>query len=297
VAGPLVADVSASFDTYWNSSFTYPLAALAGADVSAAGIAELRTELAGQTATLGAFPLERADWSAYFEELAGDSSRGRGELYQDAPNIDDPQRQRLYPRFKQLVAGAEHEVLISSPYFIPDQEFADILRALVARGVRVVVVTNSLASNNHTVAHTGYRRWRRTMLEAGVELYELRTDAAALALYVTPPVTTETLGLHTKAVVVDGRRVFIGSPNVDPRSMVLNTEIGVVADSAELATRMGALIERDTSPENAWRVTMDGDGWLTWTTAGETVRRQPARNFRQRMIEFLLNLLPLKKQV
>jgi putative cardiolipin synthase len=134
------------------------------------------------------------------------------------------------------------------------------------------------------------------VLAAGVELYELRADAKALALYITPPATAASLGLHTKAIVVDGRRTFIGSPNVDPRSLVLNTEIGVATESPDLARRLGALIERDMAPENAWRVTMDEDGWLTWTSGAEVVKRQPAKGFRQRAVEFLLNLLPLKKQ-
>jgi cardiolipin synthase C len=117
-----------------------------------------------------------------------------------------------------------------------------------------------------------------------------------LSLYVTPPVAPRMLGLHTKAVVVDGQRAFIGSPNVDPRSMVLNTEIGVVADSPEVSRRLGALIARDMAPENSWRVTMDADGWLTWSSGSHSVQRQPAKSFRQRAVEFLLNLLPLKKQ-
>ena len=129
-----------------------------------------------------------------------------------------------------------------------------------------------------------------------MELYELRSDAAALPLYVTPPSDSSRLGLHTKAVVVDGERAFVGSPNVDPRSMVLNTEIGVIGDGREFASRVAALIERDIAPENAWRVTMDGEGWLRWSNADEVRRRQPAKGFGQRSIEFLLNLLPIKNQ-
>jgi putative cardiolipin synthase len=202
----------------------------------------------------------------------------------------------LYEDFKAFVASAQSEVLISSPYFIPDAEFRRLLRELVGRGVRVVIVTNSLATNNHVVAHTGYRRWRREVLDAGVELYELRADAEALSLYVTPPTQSRHLGLHTKAVVVDGQRAFVGSSNVDPRSMVLNTEIGVAGDGSEFARRVAALIERDISPANAWRVTMNDEGWLRWSSADEVVRRQPAKGFVQRAIEFLLNLLPLKDQ-
>jgi putative cardiolipin synthase len=300
LAGEVVGDVTASFDRYWNSSHAYPVALLGPSREPLQDIAvtqsQVTARLAAETTLLSAFPAERADWSAYLDSLIGTFAAGRAELYVDSPDIWSADQARLYPRFKALVAGAQREVLISSPYFIPDLEFLEVLRTLTARGVRVAILTNSLATNNHVVAHTGYKRWRRVVLGSGVEVYELRADADALSLYVTPPATTQILGLHTKAVVVDGRRAFIGSPNVDPRSMVLNTEIGVATESEELSRRLAALIVRDMAPENSWRVTMDGDGWLTWSSGSHSVQRQPAKSFRQRAVEFLLNLLPLKKQ-
>ena len=123
---------------------------------------------------LAAFTLEPTDWSGYLEELVATFAPARSEVLWESPDILDEARPRLYDDFKELVASARSEVLISSPYFIPDAEFRGLLRDLVARGVRVVVVTNSLETNNHVVAHTGYRRWRREVLAAGVELYELR---------------------------------------------------------------------------------------------------------------------------
>jgi cardiolipin synthase C len=300
LAGELVGEVSASFDLYWNNEHTYPVSAFPGTRKELHDIAKTEADvtaaLASESVLLQSFPTQRADWSDVFEGLVGTFAAGSAELYVDSPDIWSADQARLYPQFKELVAGAQREVLISSPYFIPDLEFIEILKTLRARGVRVAILTNSLATNNHVVAHTGYKRWRRVVLGYGAEVYELRADAAALSEYVTPPATTDTLGLHTKAVVVDGRRAFIGSPNVDPRSMVLNTEIGLVAESEELSRRLGALIARDMSPENSWRVTMDGEGWLTWSNGAESVRREPAKNFRQRAVEFLLNLLPLKRQ-
>jgi putative cardiolipin synthase len=299
LAGALVEDVAASFDRFWNSNHAFPVEPFRPRD-ALPDIAATRTELAAAVASeatlLSSFPTAGSDWNAFFDGLLGTFAAGRAELYVDSPEIFSPDQSRLYPRFKELVAGAQREVLISSPYFIPDEQFREILRTLVRRGIRVAIVTNSLATNNHVVAHTGYKRWRRDVLGDGVELYELRADAAAVSLYVTPPATTKSLGLHTKAVVVDGQRAFIGSPNVDPRSMVINTEIGVVTESDEVARRVAALIERDMAPENAWRVTMDSEGWLTWTSGPRSLTRQPAKGFRQRATEFLLNLLPLKKQ-
>jgi cardiolipin synthase C len=299
-AGPAAREIAATFDDYWNSdqsflvsSFEYdqrprnPLPATRD---------ELHASIARNAATLEAFAVEPVDWSQYLEELVATFAPARSDVLWESPDILDESRPRLYEDFKALVASARSEVLISSPYFIPDEEFRALLRDLVARGVRVVVITNSLATNNHVVAHTGYRRWRRAVLAAGVELYELRADAEALSEYVTPPAEAERLGLHTKAVVVDGERAFVGSPNVDPRSMVLNTEIGIVGAGRVFASRVAELVERDTAPANSWRVTMDEEGWLTWTSGDEVLRRQPALGFKQRAIEFLLNLLPIKDQ-
>jgi putative cardiolipin synthase len=299
VAGPMAREIEVTFDEFWNSEHSYRIASFEYDNRARAPLATTREELHASiernAATLAAFTAEPSDWSAYLEELVATFAPARSVVLWESADILDASRPRLYEGYKELVASARSEVLISSPYFIPDAEFRELLRGLVARGVRVVVVTNSLSTNNHVVAHTGYRKWRREVLAAGVELYELRSDAAALALYVTPPAMPTRLGLHTKAVVVDRERAFVGSPNIDPRSMVLNTEIGVVGDGAAFAERVAALIERDIAPANAWRVTMDEEGWLTWTNADEVVRRQPALGFRQRMVEFLLNLLPRLK--
>jgi putative cardiolipin synthase len=300
VAGPLAKTVSETFDDYWNSEYSFPVTAFERDERPHQPIdvtrEELRASIAASADVLRSFTLEPTDWSSYLEELVATFAPARGEILWESPDILDLDRPRLYARYKDLVASGRSEVLISSPYFIPDEDFRALLAALVSSGVRVVVVTNSLATNNHVVAHTGYRRWRRDVLAAGVELYELRADAAALQYYLTPPATAAHLGLHAKAAVVDRMRAFVGSPNVDPRSMELNTEIGVVGEGVEFAARVAALIERDIAPENAWRVTMDEEGWLKWSTGDRVIRRQPAKGFFQRAIEFLLNLLPLKEQ-
>jgi putative cardiolipin synthase len=300
VAGPLAKTVAETFDDYWNSEYSFPVTAFERDKRPHQAIEttrqELRANIAASADILQTFTLEPTDWSAYLEELVATFAPARGEVLWESPDILDFDRPRLYARYRELIASARSEVLISSPYFIPDEDFRELLRELVGKGVRVAVVTNSLATNNHVLAHTGYRRWRREVLGSGVELYELRADAAALQYYVTPPVTSAQLGLHAKAAVIDRTRAFVGSPNVDPRSMVLNTEIGVVGEGAEFAARVAALIERDMAPENAWRVTMDEKGWLEWSTGDRVVRRQPAKGFIQRAVEFLMNLLPLKEQ-
>jgi putative cardiolipin synthase len=295
ISGPVVADVNASFEEFWDSPATYPIALLdpnVAKEVVGAG-ARFEETIAMAGPRLDAF-VASTDWSAFFDGLEGTFAAGRATLFRDEADAAEPRG--LYPHLEDLIATAEHEVLISSPYFIPDSRFRELVHRLVARGVRVAIVTNSLASNNHVVAHTGYKQWRHEILQAGAELYEFRVDAAVLAEYSTPPTNAKAIGLHAKAIVVDGRRTFVGSPNVDPRSLEINTELGVATDSEDFARRVAALIARDMAPENAWRVTMEADGTLTWTSGAGVVRRQPATGFSQRAVEFLLNLLPLKDQ-
>jgi cardiolipin synthase C len=300
-AGPATTAILDTFEDYWTSSMTFPASYL-GRDETperllALARARLDDAVNAQAGTLSATGTEPRQWTQLLDSLTETFFTGSSVLHVDAHNIDTIRPEQVDADLKRLVADAESEVLISTPYFIPDDEFADILRGLTANGVRVAVVTNSLASNNQSIAHTGYRHWRRPMLSAGVELYEFRRDAGLRFDYATPPAVPEAMGLHAKAVVVDRQRSFIGSPNVDPRSLVLNTEIALTIDSPELAANVAALITRDMQPENAWKVTLTDDNWLQWTNDETTMGRQPARGFGQRMVEFFLNLLPVKNQL
>jgi cardiolipin synthase C len=299
--GPATTKILASFEEYWTSSVTFPASYLRGNGTPdrllAAARARLDESVNAQAGTLSATGTEPREWTELLDSLAQSFFIGRSVLHVDSHDLNPVRPVQVDADLKQLVAGAESEVLISTPYFIPDVEFADILRGLTASGVRVAVVTNSLESNNQSIAHTGYRHWRRPLLAAGVELYEFRRDAELRFDYATPPAEPEAMGLHAKAVVVDRERSFIGSPNVDPRSLVLNTEIALTIDSPELAASVAALIIRDMQPDNAWRVTLTDDNWLLWTNDETTRGRQPARGFGQRMAEFFLNLLPVKNQL
>lgn len=299
LAGPLVLELSDYFDLYWNSLQSYPVSQVVSRRSQSLSLPEAIARVEGAieefSPRLTGFPNEPKRWDGFLESLTAKFTQGAGVIYYDTPYIDEQLPVQLYEQFTRLAARTREELLISSPYFIPDHDFVNLLADLVAQGVRVVVVTNSLATNNHVVAHTGYRKWRRDVLEAGVELYEMRIDAETAGHYSTEPVVGERVGLHTKAVVVDGRYSFVGSPNVDPRSMILNTEVGIVVDDEVLAGRLRALVLRDTEPHNAWRVLLR-QGDVYWSSGSERLHRQPARGFGQRVVEFLINLLPLKNQ-
>jgi putative cardiolipin synthase len=138
-----------------------------------------------------------------------------------------------------------------------------------------------------------YKQWRKPLLEAGVELHEMRHDAAVQPLLAdTPPTRAEFMGLHVKAMVIDRQRVFIGSMNLDPRSWDLNSEMGVVVESEGLARALAAAMERDMRPENAWRVTLGPDGEPRWTAGDATLTSQPARSFWQRVEDVIFMAFP-----
>lgn len=300
-AGPIVADVAQSFRDYWDSARSYPIADLASRRNRRQQLEDhvdrFEEEYLAAREKFRAVPLEPVSWRDYFQELADTYAPGAGTLAYDSPAVDDGLPETLYAPFVDFVASAREEVILATAYFVPEPAFVELLGELVARGVRVVLLTNSLASNNHTVAHTGYKPWRRPLLDAGVELYEASAEGDNLRYYAAPPTDPELLGFHSKAAVVDRRWSFVGSPNIDPRSMRLNTEIGMFVDSEPLAADLAALLERDIAPRNAWRVTMSEDGDLLWTGNPRTLKRQPARGFWQRLAEILVNLLPIKKQI
>ncbi len=298
VSGPVVHKLSGSFDLYWNSALAVPVYwqnAADKADVAGVGRRCAQTVAANRD-RLAAFATPAEGWSGYFDALLGQASFGRAEVFVDSPSVERHAPTQLYEQFKRFVASAQHEVLLSSPYLVPDRTFIAELHRLVERGVRVRVLTNSLASNSHVIAHSGYKKWRRALLRSGIELYEMRADPAVIERFVTPPADPSKLALHAKAVVVDGRWSFVGSPNVDPRSMILNTEIGLLVDDRKFAAAVSRILERDMRPQNAWRVTLDPQGWLHWTRGRITVDREPAEGFGQRAEEFFLNLIPIKNQ-
>ena len=192
---------------------------------------------------------------------------------------------------------AQDEVLVVAPYLIPQQQGLDDFAALVEQGARVRILTNSLTTNDSTPAQSAYGRYRRRMLNAGVELYELRADARDDHISDTPPVDAEILALHSKLIVIDRRLSFVGSLNLDPRSIYLNSETGILIDDPELAERIAQIIERDMLPENAWHVRFGDYGRIIWESSAGTRELPPARNDLQRLQEAFMGVLPIEDQL
>jgi len=163
---------------------------------------------------------------------------------------------------------------------------------LTERGVKVRILTNSLASHDVPAVNSHYKDWRDDLINAGAELFELRSDPAIQTIVEVPPVKGGFTGLHTKSVVVDREYVFIGSMNFDPRSFNINTEAGAFVRSPGLATELAEVMNRDMQPENAWQVLLDKNGDPYWVNSDETVYKQPARDTTQRIMDKIFKVVP-----
>jgi putative cardiolipin synthase len=147
-----------------------------------------------------------------------------------------------------------------SPYYVPGKNGVEFARGMTDRGLRVVVATNSLASNNHVPVHSGYTRYRKDVIRAGVEVYEARADAGRFTQAVGGP---EKFTLHTKLIFIDRRYLFVGSLNLDPRSIDINAEMGLLIDSPEMTGAIASTLD-EVIPQVAYRVVLNDKGKLEW---------------------------------
>jgi cardiolipin synthase C len=296
--GPVARQASAVFDRYWNSDWVRAIpkpessstegGSIAPSVASAIALAEVRADERGRALLAG-----RHAWGSDIERLLSMLKPGMSVVHTDSPSRSASTRNHMPEAFRALMRSAEREVLITNAYIIPDANFMADLRELDARGVRVRILTNSLESHDVPAVNSHYENWRRPILETGAELFELRADAALRARAAdTPPVQSKFVGLHTKAMVIDRKRSFVGSMNLDSRSEIINSEMGVLIDSQPLAQALAILMEGDFASDNSWRVSLQGDGVLLWTNNRTQRSSQPARNLWQRVENMVFKLFP-----
>jgi putative cardiolipin synthase len=291
--GPVALQSSELFDNFWNSNWVVPASELP-ATVDEREIADRREKLTEKLESAESpeqFQLEPRDWTAEFENLVSNLQFGSSEIIWD--HIEDGKLvQDMTDSLSVMLRSAERNIDIINAYIIPGQRFIDGIKQMTENGIRIRILTNSLASHDVPAVNSHYKKWRKPIIEAGAELYEFRADPAIKPLVDTAPVVSGFSGLHTKSFVVDGHKVFIGSMNFDPRSALINTEMGIIIDSPGLGKEMLRLAERDMAPENAWQVKLDEQGKLIWVNSDETVTRQPARNAWQRFLDGFFRILP-----
>jgi cardiolipin synthase C len=318
-AGPIVKALSVTFDEYWNSAVAIPVRALSKGKTSDAALARYREFLSEHRQQVKLGGTDYASRVASGEPLAGMLSGRLPLVWAHAQVVcDSPEKKRvekggmigrlMHRPVAKTVAAVQSELLMITPYFIPGDEGMQLFGDLRKRNVRVRVLTNSLESANVLAAHSGYMHYRLPLLEEGVELYEVRSlPGNARGSGETAQMTRYgNYSIHAKLFVFDRQRLFIGSMNFDQRSMHLNTEIGLIIDSPELAQQIAARFQSMASPPNSYALTLlpRGEGRpprLVWRTEedGKAVEyeTEPARSDLQRFKVHLLSLLPLDKEL
>ena len=305
MTGPAVQELSRSFDDYWNAPASYPIAVLSPELVNQASLDAVLARSAEVIARdvqspyvqslKESAPVTRVlegtaalHWASHWQVLVDDPMKA---LRHDG----EPARSRVLDALRLAMQESASEITLVSPYFVPGKEGSARLVAQRQSGKAVSILTNSLAANDVAAVHGGYSRYRKTLLEGGVELYELKPGAGG-------SVDKSWFGssgasLHTKAALFDRRRAFVGSFNLDPRSVSLNCEQGVLVDSPELGRELQAKYEVATSGGFAWHLGRDARGGLTWSDDSGTLDREPRASFSRRLQSWLLRVLPLESQL
>ena len=283
-AGPVVRQMSASFDQYWNNSLAYPVQSLISAEelqvlreqmlhpAAAASGADAgnapHPEAAGATAPVADPPPALPDPLdlAALRLIWAPGTFIVDKPFKLVPELNDTfTEDTVVDGMLSLMRDARREALIVSPYFVPGAEMMKVFADMVHRGVRVRVLTNSLASNDAPLAHVGYARYREQLIRLGVELYEmraLRTQHLDRTMFGSGGGGSKA-SLHSKIFIIDGRIISIGSMNLDLRSQLQNTEVALVIRSATLSRLATERIE-DTFDDSAWKMEMTPEGRLLW---------------------------------
>lgn len=261
--GPVVPAATRSFEGYWTGDAAHPVTQYRSKHDPASDLIGLRAVLEKSA--------RKYDDSAYKQAALDDLPNGasadrRGNWYWGLARLvaDQPEKiaagsertdLRIGPQLKTLLSSAHSAVLLISPYFVPGKQDEQNFIALAQRGVAVKVLTNSLASTDELAVHEGYSDHRRALLKGGVQLFELKPEPG-VKMAAADSAGSSGVSLHAKSFVVDQRYVYIGSMNMDQRSKLLNTEMGVVVDSPQLAKAVAEFFGTATLPANAYHVVL-----------------------------------------
>jgi putative cardiolipin synthase len=301
-------EAGAAFDEYWNSKYAVPISVLHNKTYTAEDLEEGRKKLRESLRHLDALP--------YVLETEADKSLESlrkwrdGLIWTEAHVVVDPLERferkgesALVEYTQSWVEDIDTEFLAESAYLIPSKQGIENVRKMTDRGVRVRLLTNSLMSNNHLAAHSGYMKYRKALLDAGAELHELRADAALREHFKANKEGSEVpAGIHTKSFVIDGQQALIGSFNLDPRSRDLNSEIGLVISNREFAQQVVEEMNQDFDPENSYRLFLNEQGKLRWelTNPDGSVtlfKHDPGASIWKRMGARILSWLPIEQEL
>lgn len=315
-AGSMLPAMNASFDRYWNDPLAYPVQGFVRSSARAQAAAQRRINQAQHDPRAETYiqAIDRnqtlATWLAG-GSLANTSNAESVSLHTHAVLVDDlpiklarrvPFEQTIGAQVRAMSGQAQHSLDIISPYVVLEDSGTAALVDMAQRGVRIRILTNSLAATDVPALHDFYARRRITLLRAGVELYEFKPSANS------QPISRWRLrewrgrqsqgSLHAKAISWDGHITYVGSMNLDPRSLMINSEIGLMVYGSQASQQVAAAFNQRVL-EMAYRVTLDDQGRVQWTERQNNGQRviyhhEPAAKWKRQWVSTLVGLLPIE---
>jgi cardiolipin synthase C len=301
--GAVTAAVVASFDEYWNSHKSVPIRRLAGRQDDDAleqlrGVLERIAQLNAGSSHMQA--VHDSPYNDFPDGMPGEWHWGVAEWIYDPPEKADPHDpQNSIPHvgrsLSSYILGAETELLLMTPYLIPGAQGETMLMR-VAERVDLRILTNSLATTDVLAVHGNYAPYRHRLLRGGVQLWELKPVAGqeerARAFF-----NESVASLHAKSFVFDRDALFIGSINLDPRSININTESGVLIRQPKLAAELAELFELWTSEQYAYRLDLNAEGELRWSSEEGVWTSEPEASRLRRFGAWMIRWLPIEDQL
>ncbi len=302
--GPVVGEISESFEQFWNCPFSFPVSSVAPVRPTKRFVRRwyrrLRRLRLAPASLAGYAELNPEQLRRELETLLARLHAGQATAVYDLPDkARGSASGRMTDAMRNLADRAERELLIESAYFIPDERTLREIETLLQRGVEVTLLTNSLASNDVIAAHAGYAVHRRRLLQLGVKLFEVRSRVARVAPTVSGTQAGAQASLHSKAVVLDRKAVFIGTLNLDPRSLYINTEIGLIVESEGLAREVALVIEQALAGTTSFSVRLEPEGpgaterWYESAIGEEPLVNEPESGWVRRLLSWVYQRVPL----
>jgi putative cardiolipin synthase len=311
--GPVVEQVNQQFDIYFNSPLAIPSYVFDSYENHKESLEKVKKELSDYvTSVQGSDYAKDLKNSAMYQRiLKGISGESEGLLYRGKAHVifDDPEKTLgktalettyLTSMLKPHIDKIEHSLELVSPYFIPGKQGTQHLADMVKAGIKVRVITNSLASTDGIMAQSGYARQRYNLLKGGIELYELKPKAKSKASRSLKRSAEAKSALHAKTYIFDRKEVYIGSFNFDPRSANINTELGIVSETPRMAQHIASGLFDKSVVDAAYKVVLLDDE-VVWqeTINGEVIihHEQPETSFWRRFNLSIYSLLPIESQL
>lgn len=306
LAGPVVGDISADFNSYWNHQLSVPIQQIVKGDhTTEYNYLLSRASEVEQNPDAKTF-VDIIRESGFLKKILNGSLEMQWspvKLVSDPPSkVLNKTRSKdmLALQLREALGKPQAQILLISSYFVPTKAGVKTFSKMSRDGIDIRILTNSLDATDVKIVHAGYEKRRPAMLKSGIRLFEMKRTADESATGIKEkagPLGSSGSSLHAKTFAVDGKRLFIGSFNFDPRSIHLNTEMGVVIDSPEFVSEVQSVFESRV-PKRAYEVILSNKGSLNWIEqrdGGKTIHnREPNTGPLQLFGIRLLSKLPIE---